>query len=29
VQELHSAADRSATAYRRHLRALGIGFGVC
>ena len=29
VQELHSAADRSATAYRRHLRALGISFGVC
>jgi phenylpropionate dioxygenase-like ring-hydroxylating dioxygenase large terminal subunit len=29
VQELHSGADRSATAYRRHLRALGIGFGVC
>ena len=29
VQELHSAADRSAAAYRRHLRALGIGFGVC
>ncbi len=29
VQELHSAADRSASAYRRHLRALGIGFGTC
>ncbi len=29
VQELHSAADRSATAYRRHLRALGITHGVC
>ena len=29
VQELHSAADRSATAYRRHLRALGITFGTC
>ena len=29
VQELHSAADRSAAAYRRHLRGLGIGFGVC
>lgn len=29
VQELHSAADRSATAYRRHLLALGITFGVC
>ncbi len=29
VQELHSAADRSAMAYRRHLRALGITFGTC
>ena len=29
VQELHSAADRSAAAYRRHLRALGISFGTC
>ncbi len=29
VQELHSAADRSASAYRRHLRALGITHGVC
>ncbi len=29
VQELHSAADRSAAAYRRHLRLLGIGYGVC
>jgi len=29
VQELHCAADRSATAYRRHLRALGITHGVC
>jgi len=29
VQELHSAADRSAAAYRRHLRALGITHGVC
>ena len=29
VQELHCAADRSASAYRRHLRALGITHGVC
>lgn len=29
VQELHCAADRSAVAYRRHLRALGITHGVC
>ena len=29
VQELHCAADRSAAAYRRHLRALGITHGVC
>jgi len=29
VQELHCAADRSASAYRRHLRALGIRFGTC
>jgi hypothetical protein len=29
VQELHCAADRSAAAYRRHLRVLGIAFGVC
>jgi phenylpropionate dioxygenase-like ring-hydroxylating dioxygenase large terminal subunit len=29
VQELHSAADRSASAYRRYLRQRGITFGVC
>lgn len=29
VQELHCAADRSAVAYRRHLRALGVRFGTC
>ena len=29
VQELHCAADRSAAAYRRHLRDLGILHGVC
>jgi phenylpropionate dioxygenase-like ring-hydroxylating dioxygenase large terminal subunit len=29
VQELHCAADRSAAAYRRHLRAMGVGFGTC
>ena len=29
VQELHSAADRSAAAYRRHLLALGVHYGVC
>ncbi len=29
VQELHSAADRSAATYRRHLRALGITYGTC
>jgi len=29
VTELHCAADRSAMAYRRHLRALGISFGTC
>jgi phenylpropionate dioxygenase-like ring-hydroxylating dioxygenase large terminal subunit len=29
VQELHSAADRSAAAYRRHLLALGVRFGTC
>ena len=29
VQELHSAADRSATAYRRYLRERGITFGTC
>ena len=29
VRELHCLADRSAMAYRRFLRAQGIGFGVC
>ena len=29
VQELHCAADRSAAAYRRHLRALGVAYGTC
>ena len=29
VRELHSAADRSATAYRRYLRERGITFGTC
>ena len=29
AQELHCAADRSAMAYRRHLRELGITFGTC
>ena len=29
VHELHSAADRGAAAYRRHLRALGVAYGVC
>ena len=29
VQEVHCAADRSAAAYRRHLRELGITFGTC
>lgn len=29
VTELHSAADRSSSAYRRYLRERGIGFGVC
>jgi len=29
VQELHCAADRSAAAYRRHLRALGVTYGTC
>ena len=29
VQELHSAADRSATAYRRYLRERGITYGTC
>lgn len=27
--ELHTAADRASSFYRRHLRHLGIGFGVC
>jgi len=29
VQEVHCAADRSATAYRRYLLARGITFGTC
>lgn len=29
VREVHSAADRSSTAYRRYLREQGITFGVC
>ena len=29
VRELHSAADRSAAAYRRYLRERGITFGTC
>jgi phenylpropionate dioxygenase-like ring-hydroxylating dioxygenase large terminal subunit len=29
VAELHTAADRASVAYRRYLRAQGIGFGVC
>jgi phenylpropionate dioxygenase-like ring-hydroxylating dioxygenase large terminal subunit len=29
VRELHSAADRSAAAYRRYLRERGITFGAC
>jgi phenylpropionate dioxygenase-like ring-hydroxylating dioxygenase large terminal subunit len=29
VRELHCAADRSATAYRRHLRERGVTFGTC
>jgi phenylpropionate dioxygenase-like ring-hydroxylating dioxygenase large terminal subunit len=29
VRELHSAADRSASAYRRYLRDRGITFGTC
>lgn len=29
VGEVHCAADRSSIAYRRHLRELGITFGVC
>ncbi len=27
--ELHTAADKASTAYRRHLKHLGITFGVC
>ncbi|HPW07934.1 MAG TPA: aromatic ring-hydroxylating dioxygenase subunit alpha [Burkholderiaceae bacterium] len=27
--ELHTAADKASSAYRRHLRNLGITFGVC
>lgn len=27
--EVHSAADRSSTAYRRYLKDLGVTFGVC
>ena len=27
--ELHTAADKASSAYRRHLKALGITFGVC
>ena len=27
--ELHTAADKASSAYRRHLRALGITFGTC
>jgi phenylpropionate dioxygenase-like ring-hydroxylating dioxygenase large terminal subunit len=27
--ELHTAADKASSAYRRHLRQLGITFGVC
>lgn len=29
VREVHSAADRGSTAYRRYLREQGITFGVC
>ena len=29
VRELHSAADRSATAYRRYLQERGITYGTC
>ncbi len=29
VKELHSAADRSSSAYRRYLRAAGVTYGVC
>ena len=29
VRELHSAADRSASAYRRFLLASGITYGTC
>ncbi len=27
--ELHTAADKASSFYRRHLRARGITFGVC
>ena len=27
--ELHTAADKASSAYRRHLKMLGITFGVC
>ena len=27
--ELHTAADKASSAYRRHLKNLGITFGVC
>lgn len=29
VRELHTAADRSAAAYRRYLRSRGISVGTC
>jgi phenylpropionate dioxygenase-like ring-hydroxylating dioxygenase large terminal subunit len=29
VRELHCAADRSATAYRRYLHERGITYGTC
>ena len=27
--ELHTSADKASSAYRRHLKQLGITFGVC
>ena len=27
--ELHTVADKASSAYRRHLQALGVTFGVC
>ena len=27
--ELHTAVDKASSAYRRHLKMLGITFGVC